>query len=288
MKKLQRLQVIFFLLLILTLSAAVPVFAAGLNVKVLTLTEGAQYQLKVSGAKKVSWKSRNKKIASVSKKGKVKAVKAGKTIITAKAGKKTYKCTVKVQAKITVPVPVKQTAPAETVTKTVVRTNQSPALTVQSLGAGLPADEKTVLSKILAMKKKYPEGRRFTNETFYAWNGGIYRGGYGCAAFVFELSDEAFGMNETLMHYNWNDIHVGDILRTDFDTHSVIVLKTDDSGVIVAEGNYNDSVHWGRKISLSELRSSGSNSMTRYDTESYSLEEVAKRALKLPVLYDYK
>ena len=53
--------------------------------------------LKGARAKKVTWKSSNKKIAAVSKNGIIKAKKAGKCVITAKYQKKSYKCRVTVK-----------------------------------------------------------------------------------------------------------------------------------------------------------------------------------------------
>ncbi len=44
---------------------------------------------------------------------------------------------------------------------------------------------------------------------------------------------------------------MGDILRLN-NTHFVIVLEKSATGVIVAEGNYNKSVHWGRALSKAE------------------------------------
>ena len=55
--------------------------------------------LKGAQAKKVKWKSSNRKIATVSKNGIIKAKKAGKCIITAKYQKKSYKCRVTVRIK---------------------------------------------------------------------------------------------------------------------------------------------------------------------------------------------
>ena len=45
---------------------------------------------------------------------------------------------------------------------------------------------------------------------------------------------------------------------------SIIVLKKKKDSVIVAEGNYNESVHWGREITKSELEETGFYVDTRY------------------------
>ena len=93
--------------------------------------------------------------------------------------------------------------------------------------------------------------------------GVVYTGG-GCAAFAFELSDAAFGDLPAREHHSISDIRVGDIIRVKNDTHSVIVLEVHSDGVIVAEGNYNYSVHWGRFISNSELGETLTYIWTRY------------------------
>ena len=69
-----------------------------LNKKSLTLATKDSYALKLTGAKGVSWASKNKAIATVNKSGKVTAKKAGKTMITATYKGKTYKCAVVVKA----------------------------------------------------------------------------------------------------------------------------------------------------------------------------------------------
>ena len=106
----------------------------------------------------------------------------------------------------------------------------------------------------------------WTNDDYYEWKGGGgYLGGYGCAAFAFRMSDVAFGSRPTYIHKKFSNIRVGDIIRLDYDTHSVIVLEVKDKSVVVAEGNYNSSIHWGREIPRSEIRATGVYVMTRYE-----------------------
>ena len=64
-----------------------------------TLSQGKTLQLKINGvkAKKVKWKSSNKKIATVSKNGTVKAVKSGKATISGKYKGITFKTNITVQ-----------------------------------------------------------------------------------------------------------------------------------------------------------------------------------------------
>lgn len=136
-----------------------------------------------------------------------------------------------------------------------------------------------VHDKMIALKTKYPEGTPFTNFTpynsnnLYRFKGGKVLGagsGVGCAGFAFELSDAAFGSlpARTLMNGQFSldgdaangkeAVRVGDILRiwTGVSEHSVIVLKKNSGGVIVAEANYNKSVHWGRVLPKNVVESS--------------------------------
>lgn len=125
--------------------------------------------------------------------------------------------------------------------------------------------EEAVRNAMLALKKKYPEGTRYTNDDFYAWKGGIFSGGYGCAGFAFMLSDAAFGSLPARYYSDYSNIRVGDILRMNNNTHSVIVLEVRRKEIVIAEGNYNSSVHWGRVISMDAVNDGTTTyGMTRY------------------------
>lgn len=67
-----------------------------LNITDMTMSKSQSRQLKLSGAKKVTWKSSKKSVVTVSKKGKVTAKKKGSAVITAKSNGKSYKCNVTV------------------------------------------------------------------------------------------------------------------------------------------------------------------------------------------------
>lgn len=125
------------------------------------------------------------------------------------------------------------------------------------------AQDGAAYQAMIALKAQYPEGTPWTNDNFYAWHGGIYSGGYGCAGFAFLLSDAAFGLAPARVHQDFGSVRVGDIVRMNGDTHSVIILEVRDDSVIVAEGNFENSVHWGREIPKQEL-AAGDNVMTRY------------------------
>lgn len=124
---------------------------------------------------------------------------------------------------------------------------------------------------MIALKDEYPEGMTWTNYepygsegqlgSAYTWKGGsIYgaKSGVGCMAFAFILSDEAFDNLPARAiekgKFTFEDVKVGDILRVNGNSHSVIVLQKSEAGVIVAEGNYNKSVHWGRSMSAASVK----------------------------------
>lgn len=138
-------------------------------------------------------------------------------------------------------------------------------------GIGLSAQEAAdtgassqIYDAIMAQKAVFPEGMNWTNDNYYAWKGGTYTGGFGCAGFAFAVSDAAFGDVRATIHRDYNNIRVGDILRVDNDSHSVIVLEVRENSVIVAEGNFNSSIHWGREIQKERLIDPFSYIMTRY------------------------
>ncbi len=156
--------------------------------------------------------------------------------------------------------------------------------TAAETGADGPKTYQEAYDRMTALEDKYPEGMPWTNftpygrdgnESTYRWHGGPVKNsdnGVGCAAFVFILSDAAFGDWRARAidqgNFSFEDIRVGDILRTNGGSHFVIVLQKSEAGVVVAEGNYNKSVHWGRTISKDEVMDS-TFIITRYP-ESWS------------------
>lgn len=121
-----------------------------------------------------------------------------------------------------------------------------------------------------ALKETYPEGMKWTNfEPYgsngelgdaYTWNGGAVYGAksaVGCMAFAFILSDATFDNLPARViekgSFTFEDVKVGDILRINSNSHSVVVLRKSAGGVTVAEANYNSSVHWGRSMSAAAV-----------------------------------
>lgn len=125
--------------------------------------------------------------------------------------------------------------------------------------------EDAAYNAMIALKSSYPEGMAWDNSNYYNWNGGYFLGGYGCAGFAFMLSDAAFGTAQAQVVYDvvFSSLHVGDILRINNDSHSVIVLEVHDDYVVIAEGNYNRSIHWGGTLSKAEVEAADYK-MTRY------------------------
>lgn len=126
--------------------------------------------------------------------------------------------------------------------------------------------EEAVYAALIAMKSQYPEGMPWTNADgyiFYALPGITYYG-YGCAGFAFILSDAAFGDLPARIHTDFDNVHVGDILRINNNSHSVVALEVKSDSFVIAEGNYNSSIHWGRTISRESVKKTGTEVMTRY------------------------
>lgn len=99
MKKVVKKTSVLLFALILVVCMALPVSAASISKKKVTICTGQTIQLKVNGIKrKARWTSSNKSVATVTQKGKVSAKKKGTTTVTAKIGKKKYTCKVAVES----------------------------------------------------------------------------------------------------------------------------------------------------------------------------------------------
>lgn len=132
---------------------------------------------------------------------------------------------------------------------------------------GQTEEEQRVRAAIEALKADYPEGMRWTNSNSYT-SKALSTSGYGCAGFAYLCSDAAFGDAPiTGTHSDFDKIRVGDILRINNNTHSVVVLEKRESSVIVTEGNYNSSIHWGREITKADLEKGNFTATTRWGAE---------------------
>lgn len=201
---------------------------ASMNTYDVALRVGKTKQLVCNGTTgKMVWKSSNPKVATVDKKGLVKAIKLGKAMISVSGGNLigSMTCKVGVSKKITA---------------------------------------KQARRKIMAMKKTYKEGLSWTNENRqYFWEATNCQC-YGCIALCGEISDKVFGKYAPVTkHSNFSRIKAGDHIRIG-NEHSVTVLRKNGNTLTVVEGNYNATVHWGRKITKKELQESGFYVETRY------------------------
>lgn len=125
---------------------------------------------------------------------------------------------------------------------------------------------------MISLKSEYPEGKYWTNNNSYAWKGRPNEIGYGCAGFAYILSDAAFGeepATEITGNITIDTLRVGDVLRINNNTHSVVVLEIHDDYIVIAEGNYNSSIHWGRKLTASEVARKTDYVLTRYPEHSW-------------------
>ena len=129
--------------------------------------------------------------------------------------------------------------------------------------------EQEVYQAIIAMKAQYPEGTRWDANTEYyrQADGGYY---YACMGFAWLLSDAAFGDAKHLYcEYSYEALRVGDIVvvNTGYEGHAFVVLEKYDHGIVIAEGNYNSTVHWGRYISRETLDSVGTEPGTGFPVD---------------------
>lgn len=124
---------------------------------------------------------------------------------------------------------------------------------------------------MVALQEQYPERKPWTNVDSYTWKGGIEANGAGCVAFAYILSDAVFGAMPArkVTTFEFKDIKVGDVLKMNGGSHTVIVLQVFEDSVEVAEGNYHENgsegfIHWGRVISASDLKKDTIYILTRY------------------------
>lgn len=210
-----------------------------------TLFVGESYVLKAVGEnKKVHWSSDNKN-ATVNKKGKVKAKRPGKVTITARSGNAFVTCEFTI---------LKKTKQAK-----------------------LTELEKSLLKKIKDLKKKYPQGTKWGDDKNYFCKVENLNG-FGCVALALEISDYLFG--EDVPFTKVDDlsdiekrIRIGDIVRMEDDTHSVVIIDRDAEGVTLVEGDftYNDEadiVYWGSKFTYEELKKVTNYYHTRHPREN--------------------
>lgn len=132
--------------------------------------------------------------------------------------------------------------------------------------------EEEAYNRLIALKADYPEGMTWTNDNYWYNSKGI-KSGAGCVAFAAICQDAVFGDRTGLMGHSvesFDDLRVGDAVRYGTNeviggTHSVVVLEKKADSIIVTEGNYNWTIHWGREITRDELETAGFTAKTYYD-----------------------
>lgn len=259
-----------------------------LNKTKATLCKKESLQLEMFGTDEtITWKSSKPSVAKVTSDGRVIAKAKGVTIISATVNEKTYKCKVKVRNHVF----KKATCTKKSYCKfcnmkkgkvrkhkykhtVVAPTKKRKGYTYHKCTyckksykdkyKDYNPTSKQVYKDMIALKSKYKEGMTWTNENSYVWKGQENVTGFGCAGFAFILSDAAFGYLPAREHSDFNKIRVGDILWINYGSHFVIVLEKLQDGVIVAEGNFNYSIHWGRYISYDYIKRTGNCVFTRY------------------------
>ncbi len=131
-------------------------------------------------------------------------------------------------------------------------------------------DEAIVYERIMQRKNMagYREGTRYTNDTKYVntvefngYSAGCFIGS-GCFGYMLDMMEYASEYKYPIRvieasYNNIPEIHIGDGIRLNNDTHSVVVIgksETDIGVITVTEANWNRSIHWGREIDLASYR----------------------------------
>ena len=133
--------------------------------------------------------------------------------------------------------------------------------------AQTPLNETDVYNRIMERQyvEGYTEGTPWDNSHTYrntveydGYPAGCYGAG-GCFAFMMDMMEYASNYEYPIrvVHGTYDNLpklHVGDGVRVNNDTHSVLIIEVHSDGhtVTVAEGNFNRSVHWGRVIDLAD------------------------------------
>jgi hypothetical protein len=126
--------------------------------------------------------------------------------------------------------------------------------------------DEYVTRTLMSYQSEYPTRTPWTNANSYTWKGGSYSTGHGCAGFAFMLSDYVFGDIPARYHTDYDSIKVGDIVTIENNMggdHMVIITHIDGDVYTFAEGNFNDTVNWGRTRTLAQLKAYPVEILTR-------------------------
>ena len=133
--------------------------------------------------------------------------------------------------------------------------------------AQTPLNETDVYNRIMERQyvEGYTEGTPWDNSHTYSntveydgYPAGCYGAG-GCFAFMMDMMEYASNYEYPIRvikgtYDNLPKLHIGDGVRVNNNSHSVLIIGINEDGhtVTVAEGNFNSSVHWGRVIDLAD------------------------------------
>ena len=133
--------------------------------------------------------------------------------------------------------------------------------------AQTPLNETDVYNRIMERQyvEGYTEGTPWDNSHTYrntveydGYPAGCYGAG-GCFAFMMDMMEYASNYEYPIRvikgtYDNLPKLHIGDGVRVNNNSHSVLIIGINEDGhtVTVAEGNFNSSVHWGRVIDLAD------------------------------------
>ena len=119
-------------------------------------------------------------------------------------------------------------------------------------------DPSNIYNAIMVkLKAKMPEKTKWDNSDYYKWEVKVNMGGFtlpsyggkGCAGFAMMASDAAFGSISAFKFEDKSKIRVGDIIYN--GSHFVILVKKlSATRYVIAEGNYNYYIHYGREIDI--------------------------------------
>lgn len=141
---------------------------------------------------------------------------------------------------------------------------EEPATAQFYLANGKEITDDNIREIIYGLKAEYPEGRSWTNDNSY-YSPAAHMIGGGCEGFALICTDAAFGdLPISRTHSDFDAIRVGDVARVNNDTHAVVVLEKHPDSIVIAEGNYNHSIHWGRRLTRRDLENGDFYVRTRY------------------------
>ena len=160
-----------------------------------------------------------------------------------------------------------------------------PALSAETVtGPDHKLTEAEAYEKLLALRTTFPEGMAYSSKNHYCSNvtvmidesTSLSEHGHGCSAFAYYASDLLFGYDSARYtdfgKVKISSLMVGDCIRT--PGHEMVVLEVYSDCVIVAEGNYDGQMHWGRKISAAEIARDYAR-ITRYPKSTKAPERTA-------------